>query len=458
MDHAAAQRRARTGPNDTGGDPSQVVVRAFLAAGILLVALGTARFGRGDATPMFTTIPYDQTINMVAAQRLVDRAPLYDADASRAMAVDRAGPAMADTYTVATNGFPGLPSTALLHVPFLLGSDDAGYAAFRWASILGMLGAIALVASTLPRGARSAGGAFGTGVLLVSVAFLETINFGQGHGFVMLGFAVAIWGAATDRWRAVGIGLGVATALKLSPFLIVLYLVVRGRKQVLPWAVGTVAALAAAAAVVGRPGDLWTWATEVAPSLSGGAIQLLNQSVPALAARMASGSSDLTSTAGIGAWRHLAVFVLLIGVAALWRTRRHRPIDPLEIGVLLLLGLVAGPLTWSHYATWAVLPMVLLADPRRWTGRPPVEVGVLATTIAAAVLLLTTVAGRPTAAAVDADAALRVTTSPTTVALLLLLVACSRLVGTEVRAVSASDVAAARDDAAIEPALTASVG
>lgn len=413
---------------DRGAETSAGTVRAFFVAGLLLLAVAVSSFVSGGVTQIFDTIPFDQTINMVAAERLVDREPLYDADASRAQAVERSGPFMEQAYTVPTNGFPGPPSTALVHVPFLLGSDDAGYAAFRWASLLGMLGAVVLVAASLPRGARLAGGLFGTGVLLSSSAVLSTVALGQGHGFVMLGFALAIWGVATGRWKAVGIGLGIATALKLSPALIVVYLVVRGRKQVLPWAVGTVAALTAAAALVGRPGDLWTWATEVTPTLSGGAYQVLNQSLPSLASRAFSASADFDGTQGIGGWRHLAVVILAIGVVALWRRCRHRPIDPLEVGVLILLGLVAGPLTWAHYATWAVLPLVLLADPRRWAGRSRVEVGVLASAIGVAALLLTAVVEPPGIAAVEADGALRLTSSPTTLALVLMLGAAYRLV------------------------------
>jgi len=405
-----------------------VASRAFAVAGVILVTVALSTFASGGASRMFRTIPFDQTINMVAAQRLVDRDPLYDADASRAQAVERAGHSMDGTYTVPTNGFPGLPSTALVHVPFLLGSDEAGYTAFRWASLLSMFGAVVLVARTLPRGARLAGGLFGSGALLASNAVLETIGYGQGHGFVMFGFALAIWGIATDRWKAVGIGLGWAAALKLTPALIVVYLAVRGRKQVLGWAAGTVAALAAAAAVVGRPQDLWTWATEVAPSLSGGAYQILNQSVPAVVARVASTSADFDGAQGIGAWRHLAVAILAIGAVSLWRIRRHRPIDPLEVGVLLVLGLVAGPLTWDHYASWAALPLVLFADPRRWAGRSRVEAGVVGSALGIAVLLMTLVVAPPSVASVRADGLLRWTSSPIALALVLLLGASYRLV------------------------------
>ena len=40
--------------------------------------------------------------------------------------------------------------------------------------------------------------------------------------------------------------------------------------------------------------------------------------------------------------------------------------DPLELGVLILVILVAGPLTWDHYYVWALLPLVLVLDLERW--------------------------------------------------------------------------------------------
>lgn len=430
--------------------------RAFLVVGILLIAYALSTFASGGGAGVFRSTPFDLTINMVAAQRLVDREPLYDADASREQAVERSGPDLADAYTVPTNGFPGLPSTALVHAPFLLGSDATGYAAFRWASLLSMLAAIALAARALPGGARLAGAAFGTGVLLTSAALVQSVDLGQGHGFVMLGFGVAIWGVATGRWRAVGIGLGVATALKLSPALIVAYLALRvgrrARRDLLVSAGATVGLLALLAAAVGRPADLWVWATDVAPSLSGGALQTLNQSVPAVAARLVSASADLGGTQDIGAWRHLALPLLLLAAWALFRLRRGRQVDPLEVGVLLLAGLVVGPLTWSHYATWAALPLVLLADPARWSGRSRVEAGVLGTAVGAAVLLLMATIETPTAAAVRADPALRLTTAPTALALVLLLAAASRLVTSTRARRTGPGAAEAVEEPAGEPA------
>ena len=52
------------------------------------------------------------------------------------------------------------------------------------------------------------------------------------------------------------------------------------------------------------------------------------------------------------------------------------------------IGLIAGPLTWDHYTVWALIPLVLIVDVRRWSRCTGVEVAGLVTTMAAAMVLL----------------------------------------------------------------------
>ena len=40
----------------------------------------------------------------------------------------------------------------------------------------------------------------------------------------------------------------------------------------------------------------------------------------------------------------------------------------LEFGVVILLALLCGPISWAHYLTWAIIPLMLLADPERLAG------------------------------------------------------------------------------------------
>jgi alpha-1,2-mannosyltransferase len=435
---ASTTRRAPVAAHGDEARPASMVDRAFLFVGLALIALAVSTFAVGGGNA-FDKEPFDLTINLVAADRLLDRDPLYDAEASRVQAVAASGEIMEDAYTVPTNGFPGPPSTALVHAPFALLGHDAGIAAFRWVTFLGMVGAVVLTAAALPPASRVAGATFGVAVLLVSSATLGTVVVGQGHGFLMLAFAAAIWGAATGRWKLVGVALGVATALKLSPALLVAYLVLRGRREVLGPAIATVVGLTVAAAAVGRPQDVLVWATDVVPALSGGAFRSMNQSLPAWIGRMASNETDLGGTHALGAWRLLAMPILIAGVAVLWRQRRGRSIDPLELGALILLGLVAGPLSWDHYLTWAVLPLVLLVDPRRWRDRSTVERSVLGGCIGISLLLLYGVVPDPSAAQVAADWTTRLRSGPMVIAQMLLLGVTLRLLPAELRSPAAAE-------------------
>ena len=395
--------------------------RLMLWLGLLLVAFGATTFASsGGIRQIQGEKTLDLNINMVAANRLVHRKPLYDLDASRKDAVALAGPSMAGAYRVPTNSFPGPPSTALVHVPFLVFGHETGATVFRWAAALGMFAAIALVAASLPVGSRLPAGLVGTGTLLISYAFTTTLLWGQGHEFLMLGFAAGVWGIRHERWKVAGIGLGIAAVLKLSPVLLLAYLVLRGRREVVKSAVATIVAFTVAAAVVGRPQDLIVWIRDVVPGISGAALHVVNQSLPATLDRMFGGHPDLGATLPIGAWHDLAIPIVVGGVFALWRLRRNAPLDPLELGALIVLVLLAGPLSWDHYATWVTLTVVLLADPRRWEGRSRVEVGVLLASLLGAAALLSPRLVAPSATKVALHWSLRVTSSPYVGAELLL--------------------------------------
>jgi hypothetical protein len=55
--------------------------------------------------------------------------------------------------------------------------------------------------------------------------------------------------------------------------------------------------------------------------------------------------------------------------------------------VVILLALLAGPISWAHYLTWAIIPLMLLADPRRFAG-PAVRTWTLAAVVAGSSALL----------------------------------------------------------------------
>jgi len=155
------------------------------------------------------------------------------------------------------------------------------------------------------------------------------------------------------------------------------YLLLRGKTRAVKSAVLTALALTVSAAAVGRPGDLFVWLRDVSPRVSNGTVNAFNQSLVGALARLTESVPRFASHAGLGGWSLLAYAVWGVALFGLWRLRRGRAVDPLELGILILVLLVAGPLSWDHYYVWALIPLVLMLDPVRWRGRSTVEIVVL---------------------------------------------------------------------------------
>ena len=396
--------------------------KIFAALGIVAVGFGLVDLvSSGRAHNATHAWAVDLDINWVAANRLVDREPLYDRAAARAEGAEEIGPTMLRTGTGTFSSYIGTPATALAHAPFLVFDLDAATALFRLLAALGMIGALVLAAWALAPPARWAAALLGVGALFLGFPFVKTIALGQGNELVMLGIAVGIWAATRDRWRLAGVGFGVATVLKISPVLLVVYLVLRGRRQVLLPAIATAVGWTALAAVVGRPGDLWVWARDVAPHVSPGTVSIYNQSLVGWISRIFTSGTDLSVNASPGAVSWLAYAFAATVVVALWRTRRARPLEPLELGIVVLVAVLAGPLSWDHYATWALIPLVLILDVTRWARLRRVPIIVLTVALGISLVLLHGAILVPSPASVAADWSLRVGSGPYTIALLIWL-------------------------------------
>ncbi len=323
------------------------------------------------------------------------------------------------------SSYIGSPPVALTHVPFLVFDHDTAAQLFRLVSFLTMLVSILLTAWALAPPARAPAALIGLGVFFWTFPMVKSLSLGQGTGMVMFGLALGIWATARERWTLAGVGLGLAAVLKVSPVLLLVYLVLRGRRKVIVPAVVTALGWFAAAAAVGRPGDLLVWVRDVSPQVSHGSLSAYNQSIVGALARLTTPHTDLSLRIDPGGWYVLAYLLWGVVLVGLWRSRRGRTIDPLELGVLVLALLLAGPLTWDHYFAWGVLPVVLLADPARWRGRASVETGALGAALAAGLLLCRSGIPLPSPAAVRANAWMRVATDHYAVAALLVMIAAT---------------------------------
>ena len=158
-----------------------------------------------------------------------------------------------------------------------------------------------------------------------------------------------------------GIGIGLASGVKLTPLIFVAYLLLTRRYRAAATATATFAATVAAgfALLPSQSTVFWLHGVFYNQSRIGNTANPSNQSLAGAVARLAGGTA--AATAGSRPW--WVVAVLLTSVAGLtiaaWSHRRgHR-----LAGVLCcaITGLLISPISWTHHWVWAVPLLVTLA-------------------------------------------------------------------------------------------------
>ena len=184
----------------------------------------------------------------------------------------------------------------------------------------------------------------------------ETVNFGQVNMLLLALVAGDLLLLVRGGRRWAGVLIGLATAIKLTPGLFILYLLLTRRYRAAVTASVTAAAatLFAAAVIPDASREFWTdalWNT----SRIGSQSFISNQSLNGFVARL-----DPTEPSK-ALWLVLALAAL--GVWA-WRIRRAVAVRD-EFGGLALTG-VAGclvsPITWIHHLVWLLPALALLFD------------------------------------------------------------------------------------------------
>jgi alpha-1,2-mannosyltransferase len=206
---------------------------------------------------------------------------------------------------------------------------------------------------------------FAVGLVLVLASALEPIReaytFGQ-INFVLWALIVADLLVLAPRGsRATGVGIGLATALKLVPGVFILYLLASRRWRAAATATVT-AALATGLAAALDPADsrsFWTdrvWRGEGIGQLH----YTFNQSIMGTLARLASPDDPSRLL-----WLVLALPVLGYG---LWRAglANRRGDDLSGLALAGLVGSLVSPISWVHHLFWLV-PAILVLTREGWT-------------------------------------------------------------------------------------------
>ncbi len=278
-----------------------------------------------------------------------------------------------------TLGFTYPPFGGLVMLPIaLLPVEAAG-----WLNALASVAALALVLAGLLRPIVDRLGwplwftvAIATPMAVAIEPGRETLGYGQVN---LLLFALIMADLIGLRWRArrgtrfdptdgplrrfvfggawAGVGIGLTTAVKLTPALFIAYLVITRQWRAAATAVGTTIGVTLAGfALVGTESRAYfgsvLWQTERV----GAADMTPNQSLAGLLARL----YDSIETPGL-LWLAFSVLLLALGLSRAVSARAEGD----ELTAFTLVGLTANvisPISWSHHLVWVIPAIIVLAD------------------------------------------------------------------------------------------------
>jgi alpha-1,2-mannosyltransferase len=184
----------------------------------------------------------------------------------------------------------------------------------------------------------------------------ETFTFGQVNLLLLFLVAVDLLFLVARGSRWAGVAIGLATAIKLTPGIFILYLLVtrRWRAAAVAAATATAATLLTAAVAVDESREFWTsalWNIDRVGSLA----FVSNQSWQGVVARLAPTDPSIT------AWLALVGATLVVWA---WRSRAAVRAGDEATGLALtgVAQCLVSPVTWVHHLVWLLPALVLLAD------------------------------------------------------------------------------------------------
>jgi alpha-1,2-mannosyltransferase len=215
----------------------------------------------------------------------------------------------------------------------------------------------------------------GAAVILIALLWPALFTFGAGQANYIILFLIfgGILSAERGRSLLAGLLLAAATAIKLTPGLLVAYYLWKRRFSLVAWAVAGFAALSAASvAVVGWRANV-IYAAEMVPLLSRGCAHWVNQSVSAFLSRLQGAGMfewDLAPESSFVRAGTALVSLMLVGALAfLSRPGAPGSTGRLEVGLVLVTSLFMSPISWIHHAVMSLPALYFLMRHLVETGR-----------------------------------------------------------------------------------------
>ncbi|MDT7783989.1 MAG: alpha,2-mannosyltransferase [Pseudonocardiales bacterium] len=258
------------------------------------------------------------------------------------------GEALYDQLTAIPSWSMDLPFTyppiaSVLFTPLTLVPVQLAWALLAAASVLGVAAVLRWTSGPSP-------------LLFLLVFSLEpvwrTIGFGQVNVLLM---AMVVFDLLRNDSRWSGVLIGVAAAVKLTPLIFVLHLVVTGRLREAGRALGTFLGLQLLGFLL-LPGDslrFWGSAIFTGNNATGNGY-FTNQSFSGVVQRLTGGAPVLA----------VALSVVCVVVAAVLARRAYLRGEPV-VAMLITAGcgVLVSPISWSHHWVW-VVPLVALLRSR----------------------------------------------------------------------------------------------
>ncbi|MFE9428030.1 glycosyltransferase 87 family protein [Kitasatospora sp. NPDC006697] len=208
----------------------------------------------------------------------------------------------------------------------------------------------------------------GTGLGVWLEPVWTTFQYGQ----INLGIAcLVLWDMTrSDRDRYKGVGIGLATAIKITPGLFVVYLLLTRRLRAGAVAAGTFLAAGLVGAVALPSGSWGFWTNYLWDSKRVGIVELVdNQSVRGVVTRLMH-TPGHPGTIAVAAAGLAGLLGLGAAVLAGRSTRELRRAEAWGTVATALTGLLISPISWTHHWVWCVPLLVLLAaEARGWRTR-----------------------------------------------------------------------------------------